>query len=125
MEEVLYSFYSCSPIDIGWELLPTIPEVIRQQLADIDVLSPDDGLDVHIRKAKEFSDLWDYVRREAKARGHWVENDTMRSYAGVRVLWLPDPDQAEFAPAFVWKIDANGTTTIASPWQLKWLEHYR
>lgn len=44
---------------------------------------------------------------------------------GPFVFAVPSPDKYEMEVGFVWKQSNNGTTFIASPFGLSWLEEYR
>ena len=45
--------------------------------------------------------------------------------SGPVIFAIPDPDCASYREGFVWKQHNNGTSFIASPCPIPWLEEYR
>jgi hypothetical protein len=89
--------YVIPPIDLGWELMPTVQE-----------LSGDE----------EVFDLF-LLAVEAAIRTGW--SGDLRDHGKPRVIALPN----EFRPivAFAWK-DDNGATYVVSPVELPWLAEW-
>lgn len=93
--------YACAPIDLGWDRLPTVE------------IAEGDGDHESYASLRELLD-----RAKAAARSAGWEGDFRET---PRVIWLPNPPDVSFAPAFAWKQDNNGTVWIVSPFELPWL----
>lgn len=118
--------YAISPIDFGWEQLPTVEEHAKRLAA----LEAECLLDAAIHRGphisdfphgttKAFADL--YASALEAARGHGWEGD-FRGDSTPRVIFLPESDCGiTFKPAFIWKQDNNGTTFVVSPYPMPWL----
>jgi len=103
-----YCYCLPSPIDFGWEFLPTIEE-IRAAIA----ATP---RDCHYISVSQFEILLHTAQEAVRHQGYW-EGDFRN---GPVVMCLPKDEHFEFA--FVWKQDNNGTTFVASPIELPWLD---
>jgi hypothetical protein len=112
--ERTFYIYDLQPIDDGWDLLPSVATVLYR-LTTEEAEYPMSGMDGYISDV--FWVDWQRARQEARRAG-W-EGD----FAEVpRVVFLPDPDLGEFAYGFAFKQRNNGTTFVASPKRLPWLE---
>jgi hypothetical protein len=102
-----------SPVDFGMENLTLLtaflslpdPNGTEDEKIYWDTRSP----------LKDFAN----VCRLAGKKSHW-EGDFKE---GPYLWWLPDGDN-EFVYAFAWKQHNNGTTYVASPVKLSWLDAY-
>lgn len=107
--------YAISPIDFGWELLPTIEEV-ASQLAKRAAENLVQGYDSQSIEISKFLNDFKQARLIAEKKG-W-EGDYRFGYEP-RVFWLPD--EYAFSYGFVWKQDNKGYTFVISPRPLEWL----
>ena len=101
--------YPLSPIDHNWDMLRTVQEtaVILSKAAN------DGWTEAWEDRLTVFLSRWKFAQENARSNG-W-EGD----FRGEpRVIWLPDPEAADFVPAFVFKQDNNGTTFVVSPIQI-------
>ncbi len=114
--------YQCDPLDFGWEHLPTVEET-AEKIASLDATNTARAAQFahaegyHGKSIRAF--LTDLSSVISQARGKWGK-EAVDFRGPVHVLWLPQ--EQEFTYAFVWKVDNNGTTYIASPIRLEWLE---
>jgi len=90
--------YVIPPMDLGWELMPTVQE-----------LSGDE----------EVFDLF-LLAVEAAIKAGWTGD--LRHYSKPRVIALPNVCKASVAIA--WKQDTNGVTFVVSPVELPWLAEW-
>lgn len=105
-------YYETSPIDSFFGML-TLDEFFCQVQKEI----PDELefiKDSTLNALKETEEFFRY-------NSMW-EGDVR---SGPFVFAIPDPDNASYREAFVWKQRNNGTSFIASPCPIPWLEHYR
>ena len=97
--------YQMYPIDLGWGNLQTLSDFIANPV----VYSPHEGA--------ELSRVFEQVLKMCLEKG-WGGDDS----ESVRVMWLPN--EVQFMPAFAWKEGDNGTTYIASPVEMDWLDRH-
>lgn len=93
------------PIDLGWGNLQTLSDFIANPV----VYSPHEGA--------ELGKIFEQLLKACMDKG-WGGDDSEVA----RVMWLPN--EVQFMPVFAWKEGNNGTTYIASPVKLEWLEMY-
>jgi hypothetical protein len=108
--------YAISPMDFGWNLLPTISEHINSMLSttfselenDLEIINDVEKLIQFIKKA--------FILAQ---KLNW-EGDFQDS-KGPRIITLPD----ELSPCFAiaWKQHNNGETFVVSQRSLPWLEN--
>ena len=98
------------PIDAGWNNLLTVVDAAELicDAADFNQEPERHGFD-------NFISLFCSARTAARRAG-W-EGDCLGS---PRVFWIPC--EGGFRVAFVWKQSNNGTTFVASPFELPWLD---
>lgn len=106
--------YGIVPIDFGWEHLPSLSDVAATMARTRVKYEPFGNSDFDAVKKL----LADYQHAKELADGIGWEGD-IRGGDEVSVFFLPDEN--EFAYAFVWKQDNNGTTFVVSPRPLPWL----
>lgn len=110
--------YGLSPIDFGWEFLPTVEEM-ASRFAKHDAL-----LAIHDEKFEEpllpkFMQYFEMAKARAREVG-W-EGD-YRGSASPRVIFLPSEEMSGFVHAFVWKQGNNGSTFVVSHYPMPWLQ---
>lgn len=113
---MMFYCYETPPLDY-WEGLYTVDEyctVMRKQYAD--PRRGEDGHSIQDRILQIHGDL-----RDAQEAMHSWEGDYT---AGPFVFLLPDPDCDCLRHGFIWKQRNNGTTFVASPFELPWLNQY-
>jgi hypothetical protein len=103
--------YAISPIDdwCGWQ-------------KPSDVFRVSDGYNdwdnvTQWLRPKDWEAAWARARALAKSLG-WEGDTTFGPYVSV----LPDPSNSPFL--IVWKQSNNGTTFVASPYELPWLDEH-
>ncbi|MBW8003747.1 MAG: hypothetical protein FVQ80_17375 [Planctomycetes bacterium] len=111
--------YVVTPIDMGWEHLPSIEEtsasIAREQAASsIDTDVP------HDLEVKGF--LASLAEAKVAAKGVGWNGDFAYE---PRVCWFPNPGGFDFLYGFVWKQSDNGTTFVVAPFALPWLNESR
>ena len=103
-----WAVYGISPIDFGWEMLPSIEDTAAQ------IARAAAGEYGEINAVEQF--LQDFkVAKGMATRAGW-EGDFRHE---PKVFWIPDENA--FAYGFVWKQDNNGETYVVSPQPLPWL----
>ena len=110
--------YSITPIDFGWEYLPTVEDVagqIARSAASCASGYPASRGEEVVKFLKDFEEA-----KELAKKAGW-EGD-YRSGNEPRIFWLPEENSFEYA--FVWKHDNNGDTFVISPRPLPWLSEW-
>lgn len=110
--------YEMLPIDLYWEYLPTVEDVA----ATLGRYQAESMINEHHPTCLSLEKFLQDVQQAMElARKHYWEGDFKPGYTP-RVFWLPN--EVEFAYAFVWKQENNGTTYVVSPFELPWLDAY-
>jgi hypothetical protein len=117
-DPVAWKAYHLSPIDFGWEFLPTFQEVAAR-FAESDAMKIVHGGEYDIDDYPKLKKDLEFAKDLALEAG-W-EGDYRGSHTP-RVLFLPD--ETEFICAFAWKQENNGSTFVVSPKPLPWLDDF-
>ena len=111
--DVTWAAYHLPPIDMRWEMLDTIEEVLVK-FARMDAQGAMSGEGSELAGERFLADF-DEAKELAKSI-EW-EGDFRHE---PRIFWLPAEEV--FRYAFVWKQDNNGSTFVVSPFELSWLD---
>ena len=107
---MVWYVYDVSPIDAGWEFLPTVKEFAAKILDEAG-----EGLTEESQYSlPQFLADWNEAQKQAKSKRWEGDHRTPP-----RVMMLPGEN--EFIYGFVIKQDNNGTTFVISPEQLPYL----
>jgi len=107
MSDSKFHVYHIAPIDIGWDLLPTVEEIAVKLAKEEAEAAVDD-------RAEEYSAtgfLADFREAQDLAKEAGWEGD-YRGSSRPRVLFIPNDTYFTFG--FVWKQDNNGSTFVIS-----------
>ncbi len=108
--------YVITPIDFGWDHLPTVDDTLKMIKRDEDRHKEGhEDYDLAYESGK-FSKDWDEALSAAQAMG--MSSDLRQDPS---VLWLPDELMMRYS--FVFKEDGNGTTYVVSHIEMPWLNH--
>lgn len=105
-------YYETGPIDYFFGML-TLDEFFCQVQKEI----PDDLEYIKDRTLNVLKETEEFFR----CNSMW-EGDVS---CGPFIFAIPDPDNVSWKTAFFWKQHNNGTSFIASPCPIPWLEEYR
>jgi hypothetical protein len=112
--------YHLKQIDNRWQFLQTVQDVagqIARSMASERVKG-----NPPYWHGESLQDFWqNFDKAKALARDAGWKGDYMDASSEPKVLWLPDPNDATFKYAFVWKQSQNGSTFVVSQIALPWL----
>jgi hypothetical protein len=100
--------YHISPIDMGWEYLPTVGDFVAKIKKDVPQFYSQEYLDRIVT---------DFEKAQELAEETGWEGDFRHDPC---VFFLPGDVYLNYG--FVWKQDNNGNTFVVSPRPLFWLE---
>jgi hypothetical protein len=106
-----YYGYCTTPIDHGWQHMPTVIGLIAQYARK--VADDDATIEAKAEAASLLNDLADLMTAAVRL-GFYLEWDGDTQF-GMRAFMVASPNDCAFVSAVAWKQSNNGTCFIVSP----------